>query len=107
MKSIQAVVIIAALATPLSCFAQQSNSPVTRAQVRAELLQLETAGYSPAKRDNATYPADIQAAEARVAAGNSSMQATTQGAGGVTSGATQWGQRTSISTTPSPLYGHH
>ncbi|MFM0732641.1 DUF4148 domain-containing protein [Paraburkholderia sediminicola] len=107
MKSLQAVAMVAVLATPLSCFAQQSNSTVTRAQVRAELVQLEKAGYNPAKRDNANYPADIQAAEARVAAGNSPMQAATQGVGGVTSGAAQWGQRTSAPTTPGPLYRHH
>lgn len=107
MKSLQAVVIAAVLATPVASFAQQSNAPVTRAEVRAELVQLEKAGYNPAKRDNATYPADIQAAEARVAAVNSSMQAATQGVGGVTSGAVQWGQRTSASTTSGLLYGHH
>ncbi|MFM0173612.1 DUF4148 domain-containing protein [Paraburkholderia sediminicola] len=107
MKSLQAVVIAAVLATPVAAFAQQSNAPVTRAEVRAELVQLEKAGYNPAKRDNATYPADIQAAEARVAAENSSMQAAAQGVGGVTSGATQWGQRTSGSTNSGLLYRHH
>ena len=70
MKSlIQAVVVAAALAAPVAVFAQ-SNAPVTRAQVRAELVQLEKAGYNPAAADDATYPADIQAAEAKVAAQN-------------------------------------
>jgi hypothetical protein len=58
MKSLQAVVIVVALATPLSSFAQQSNGPVSRAQVRAEVVQLEKAGYNPARRDEARYPAD-------------------------------------------------
>ena len=49
MKSlIQAVVVAAALAAPVAVFAQ-SNQPVTRAQVRAELVQLEKAGYHPAR----------------------------------------------------------
>ena len=73
MKSlIQAVVVAAALAAPVAVFAQ-SNQPVTRAQVRAELVQLEQAGYHPGEGDNTTYPADIQAAEAKVAAQNNAV----------------------------------
>ena len=65
MKSlIQAVVVAAALVAPVASFAQQSNAPVTRAQVRAELVQLEQAGYHPGVSDP-FYPANIQAAEAR------------------------------------------
>ncbi|MBU7442261.1 DUF4148 domain-containing protein [Paraburkholderia fungorum] len=103
MKSLQAVVLAALLATSFASFAQQSNTPVTRAEVRAQLVQLERAGYNPAKRDNATYPEDIQAAEARVAARNSA----TEGVGGVTSGAAQSGQRTSATMSSSPLFRHH
>jgi hypothetical protein len=67
MKSlIQAVVVAAALVAPVASFAQQSNAPVTRAQVRAELVQLEKAGYHPGVSDP-YYPANIQTAEARVA----------------------------------------
>ncbi|WP_143289020.1 DUF4148 domain-containing protein, partial [Burkholderia pseudomallei] len=44
MKSLIATVAVAAaLAVPAVSFAQQSNGPVTRAQVRAELIQLEQA----------------------------------------------------------------
>jgi hypothetical protein len=79
---IQAVVMAAVLAAPVASFAQQSDSPVTRAQVHAELVQLEKAGYNPAASDNTTYPAKIQAAEARVAAQNGA----TSGVGGDVSG---------------------
>lgn len=103
MKSIQAVVVAAALATPFGAFAQHSNAPVTRAEVRAELVQLERAGYDPAKRDNASYPADIQAAEGRIATRN----ATTEGMGGVTDGAVQSGQGAKAITRSSPLFAHH
>jgi len=66
MKSlIEAAVIAALIAAPLAAFAQ-STQPVTRAEVRAELVALEKAGYDP--RDWMNYPANIQAAEARVAA---------------------------------------
>jgi len=55
------------LAAPALSFAQ-SNAPLTRAEVRADLVRVEQAGYNPSVADDATYPADIQAAEARIAA---------------------------------------
>jgi Domain of unknown function (DUF4148) len=87
MKSlIQAVAAAAVLAMPAVSFAQ-SNAPLTRAEVRAELVQLEKAGYHPAAGENTTYPAGIQAAEARVAAQND----TASGHGGVASGSSASG----------------
>jgi hypothetical protein len=68
MKAIIFATLAVALATPVVSFAQ-SAEPVTRAQVRADLVQLESAGYRPVSQD-ASYPSDIQAAEARVHAGN-------------------------------------
>jgi hypothetical protein len=67
-SSIQAVLAAAFLAVPIASFAQQ-NGPVTREQVRAELIQLQQAGYNGNASDT-TYPADLQAALARVAAQN-------------------------------------
>jgi hypothetical protein len=71
MKLVQSLIVAAALAIPaVSSFAQSNaNAPVTRAQVRAELVQLEKAGYQPG-RDDPQYPRDVQAAEARVSAQN-------------------------------------
>ena len=66
MKSLAyAAIAAAALSAPIASFAQQTNQPVTRAEVRQQLIQLEQAGYNPAARDP-YYPSDIQAAEARV-----------------------------------------
>lgn len=62
-----AVVIAMAIAMPAISFAQSSNQPLSRAQVRTQLIELEQAGYHPSMNDN-QYPVDIQAAEARVAA---------------------------------------
>ena len=62
---ISALVLSSALAAPVFAFAQ-NNAPVTRAQVKAELVQLEKAGYNPGGED-VNYPQDIQAAEQRVA----------------------------------------
>ncbi|KUZ30092.1 DUF4148 domain-containing protein [Burkholderia territorii] len=67
MKSlVQAVVVAAALAAPVVSFAQ-SGSALTRAQVRAELVQLQQAGYNTAHGEDPHYPEAIQAATARVA----------------------------------------
>jgi uncharacterized protein with FMN-binding domain len=84
-SSIQSVVVAVALAAPVAVFAQ-SNQPVTRAQVRAELVQLENAGYKPGLA-SPYYPADFQAAQAKVTAQNGSASAV----GGVVSGASASG----------------
>lgn len=59
--------IISALATPALSFGQSSTG-LTRAQVVAELVRLEQAGYDPSAGEDNSYPANLQAAEARVAA---------------------------------------
>jgi hypothetical protein len=85
MKSlIQAVVIAATLAAPVAVFAQSSNQPLTRAQVNEQLVQIEKAGYNPARNNPNEYPSNIQAAEARVAAQNTAV-------GGVAAGSSQQG----------------
>jgi hypothetical protein len=68
MKSLFQIIVAVALAAPVISFAQQANPPVTREQVREELAQVVKAGYNPAKRDIGKYPADLQAAQARIAA---------------------------------------
>jgi Domain of unknown function (DUF4148) len=90
-----AVALASALAAPAVSFAQQSNGPVTRAQVRGELVQLENAGWRPAMSmgNSPDYPAGIQAAEAKVAAQNGAT-----GVGGVVSGSSASG--TSAATRP-------
>jgi hypothetical protein len=104
MKSlIQVIAVAAVLVAPVASFAQ-SNQPATRAQVRAELVQLEKAGYNPAAADDATYPADIQAAEARVVAQNGA----TSGVGGVVSGSSASGAPAAAATTgPRSIYFGH
>jgi opacity protein-like surface antigen len=94
MKSlIKAVAIAALLAAPVASFAQAADTtqqPMTRAEVKNQLIQLEQAGYNPARADDATYPADIQAAEQRVQAENPPVAqnsvADTSGYGPATSG---------------------
>jgi hypothetical protein len=64
MKVIQSLIVAAAVALPAFSFAQ-SNQPITRADVRAQLVELQKAGYDPAS-DQTQYPQNIQAAQARV-----------------------------------------
>lgn len=70
----------ATLGAPVLSFAQ-SNAPLTRAEVRADLVRVEQAGYTPGMND-INYPADIQAAEAKIASQND-QQPTNEGVGGV------------------------
>lgn len=96
MKSlIQAVAVAAALVAPVASFAQ-SHSPITRAQVREELVQLQKVGYHVGDGDQAHYPEAIQAAQAKVAAMNGTSayggvaNATESGARGATVSAQDW-----------------
>jgi hypothetical protein len=67
------------LSAPLVSYAQQSNEPVTRAEVRAQLQQIEQAGYH--ENDNTTYPASIQAAETKVSEQTGDAQSAQSGFG--------------------------
>lgn len=73
MKSLVCLALASgALASTVVGFAQ-STAPVTPAQVHAELIRLEQAGYHVGDGDETTYPAQIQAAEAKIAAQDSQL----------------------------------
>jgi hypothetical protein len=75
MKSlVQSIVIAAALTAPVAVFAQ-SNAPVTRVQVKAELVQFEQAGGVRALANDPYYPESAQTAQARIVAQNGNAQA--------------------------------
>ncbi|MGN6653055.1 DUF4148 domain-containing protein [Trinickia sp.] len=108
MKSlVYAMVAASALSIPVASFAQSdTNGPVTRAQVRQDLINVEQAGYNPAAK-SPYYPDDIQAAERRL-----NEQ---QGYGGAAAGTSQSGapapvqmQRAmpSEGDTQSPYFGN-
>ncbi|WNC91743.1 DUF4148 domain-containing protein [Paraburkholderia sp. FT54] len=73
---------ISALASPALSFAQSSPGQLTRAEVRADLVRVEQAGYNPSDSADAEYPANIQAAEAKIAAQDGSHLAN-EAVGGV------------------------
>jgi hypothetical protein len=102
MKSlIKAVALAVVIAAPVASFAQ-SEQPLTRAEVRAQLVQIEQAGYNPAVATDSTYPADIQAAEARVA-----VQHDTTGYGSSANGSSQTGATAPAAPAvqPAPMDG--
>ena len=67
MKSLVVTAAAAVLlAAPVLSFAQQAKSPVTRAQVLQELIDLESVGYNPARGESINYPDDILAAQERL-----------------------------------------
>ena len=80
---IKTAVVAMFVALPIAAFAQ-SNAPVTRADVQAQLMQLESAGYHP-MGGKAHYPTDLEAAQARIDAQPAG------GYGGVADGASQSG----------------
>jgi hypothetical protein len=109
MKSlIKAVALAAIVAAPVVSFAQSNQQPLTRAQVRAELVQLEKAGYNP--NDWINYPENIQAAQAKVAAAqNPGAQADVTGYGANAAASSQAGQRVVVPAardTSSTYFGH-
>ncbi|ANB76175.1 DUF4148 domain-containing protein [Paraburkholderia phytofirmans] len=86
-----ASLLTATMALPVAAFAQ---SGVTRAQVRAELLELQQAGYRGTTSD-ATYPSELLAAQQRVAARDASRtsDAANSSFGPATSGSSSSGGR--------------
>ncbi|WP_244815331.1 DUF4148 domain-containing protein [Caballeronia sp. Lep1P3] len=95
---VPAIVIASALAVP--ALAQASdNGALTRAEVKAQLVQLERAGYNPAS-DHTTYPANIQAAQARL---DASQGVAATSFGGVSEGASASGRATRPAQNVNPV----
>jgi hypothetical protein len=100
------LIIAAAIAFPIASHAQEATSTVTRAQVRAELVQLEKAGYTPGRANDPHYPDDIQAAEAKINAQQNTANYADSGFGGVQDSPTASGMRTVV-TGHDSLFSHH
>lgn len=79
MKTLTRTLLVACtLAVPALSFAQGVQGPLTRAEVRADLIRVEQAGFHPGPGDDANYPQDIQAAEAKIAAQDAQTTAMNQ-----------------------------
>ncbi|MEK7917133.1 DUF4148 domain-containing protein [Burkholderia contaminans] len=100
--------LLVAVSATVAAPAFSSESTVTRAQVRAELAQLQQAGYPLNRATDATYPNDLQAALTQIhatdaVAGNE--QASGYGSDGET--ATQSGRRHAVSVADRSVYFGH
>ena len=103
--------IAATIAFPVAGYAQESSSTVTREQVHAELVRLESVGYWPGRANDPHYPADIEAAEAAVASQSGAESNVASSVGGVRSGTSASGKRVTAGATPAKalfdsLYAH-
>jgi hypothetical protein len=99
---IYAALVASALAAPAVSFAQDATAPVTRAEVRADLVRLEQVGYRPSAKD-VHYPANIQAAEARI----QGQDISSTSVGGVSmNGSSQSGTPTTTVGAHSIYFGH-
>jgi hypothetical protein len=103
---VSALLVSCALAVPAVAFAQSTdnNGPVTRAQVQADLVRVEQAGYRPWEKD-INYPNDIQHAESAVA---KQTAATSDGVGGVAmSGTSDAGAQSVVGVEGRSIYAGH
>lgn len=98
------LVIAAAITFPVAGYAQNSSSTVTRAQVRAELIQLESQGYRPT-HIGPDYP-DAQIAEASVATQKGPKSIVASSVGGVMSGSSAAGNHVAANALVDSLYEH-
>ncbi|CAN0625244.1 conserved exported protein of unknown function [Burkholderia multivorans] len=106
MKFFISVIAMAAAITPALASAHSQNEGLTRAQVEAQLVQIEEAGYNPAQKDN-HYPQSIQQAEARIHSTESAAQLGGSGYGYAQRTAEEAGHATAGHEFHRSLYAHH
>ncbi|REE21456.1 MULTISPECIES: DUF4148 domain-containing protein [unclassified Paraburkholderia] len=63
---IKTIMVAATIVVPALAFAE-TNGPLTRAQVRSQLIELEQAGYNPGADCSGNCPEGLQRAEGVVA----------------------------------------
>lgn len=93
MKTLICVTIAAACSAAPAVVLAQPATPITREQVRAEVIDLQTVGYSPGTASDNDFPGNIQAAEARLAAQRAGAQSASGGYGSASGGSAQSGAR--------------
>ena len=96
---------VSALASPALTFAQTTSDQLTRAQVRADIVRVEQAGYRPGSGDN-DYPVEIQAAEAKIVEQDEARRATDAVGGVAQAGSSQTGMAANAMSSRSLYAGH-
>lgn len=97
MKTYRTIALSLLVAAAAGYATASSAQGLTRAEVRADLVRVEQAGYSPSAGDDVSYPAKIQAAEAKIAAQDQQQAAKAKDAvGGMPAGTSAAGARISM-----------
>ncbi|HKT65747.1 MAG TPA: DUF4148 domain-containing protein [Burkholderia sp.] len=108
MKTQLIAAVLVAVSATVAAPAFASEAVVTRAQMRAELVQLQQAGYVPGRANDPHYPDDLQAALKRVRDHETTVADTqAAGYGSNADGATQAGRRSAIRTAERSIYFGH
>ncbi|WP_234745415.1 DUF4148 domain-containing protein [Burkholderia sp. WTPI3] len=106
MKFAIRIIMLAVAIAPPYAFAGQSSGGLTRAEVRAQIVQVEQAGYNPARKD-IHYPQSIQQAEARIRSSEPARQADASGYGPAQPAGFGSGSMIQGHAASRPLYAHH
>ncbi len=108
MKTPLIAALLVAVSAAVAAPTYAGESTVTRAQVRAELAALQTAGYLPNRPNDPNYPDNLQAALRRVHDNDAvAVGSQASGYGGDAVGATQAGNRSAIRMAERSIYFGH
>lgn len=109
MKTQLIAALLVAVSASAAAPAFADQAAVSRAQVRAELVQLEQAGYRPGRANDPHYPDDLQAALTRVHADDAVAADTSasSGYGPDAAAATQSGSRPATRIAERSIYFGH
>ncbi|OXJ20123.1 DUF4148 domain-containing protein [Burkholderia sp. AU6039] len=108
MKTQLIAALLVAVSASAAAPAFADAAAVSRAQVRAELVQLEQAGYRPGRANDPHYPDDLQAALTRIHANDTAVaDAATSGYGSDAATATQSGSRPATRIAERSIYFGH
>ncbi|HIC7207660.1 DUF4148 domain-containing protein [Burkholderia stabilis] len=108
MKTQLIAALLVAVSASVAAPAFADEAGVSRAQVRAELVQLEQAGYRPGRANDPHYPDDLQAALTRIHANDAvAAEASVSGYGSDAGTATQSGSRPATRIAERSIYFGH
>ncbi|WP_419683725.1 DUF4148 domain-containing protein [Burkholderia theae] len=108
MKTQLIAALLVAVSASAAAPAFANETTVSRAQVRAELVQLEQAGYRPGRANDPHYPDDLQTALTRVHANDAvTADAAASGYGRDAVAASQSGSRPATRIAERSIYFGH
>ncbi|MGR3907555.1 DUF4148 domain-containing protein [Burkholderia sp. SR8] len=108
MKTQLIAAVLVAVSATVAAPAFASEAAITRAQVRAELVELQQAGYAPGRANDPHYPDDLQVALTRIRTnGAVTADTSTSGYGSDAAAATQSGSRAVMRAAERSIYFGH